>query len=120
MNTFKRYAVVQQKACVACGSCADVCSRGAISVQHGCFAQVDVTHCVGCGLCARECPLEWTSTAPVSPWVVQFSFKLYSLMLTSEIIAIPAMIWFRPRAWCTFCTIGTLTQEICKIRNRKG
>lgn len=48
--------------------------------------------CVGCGLCARECPLEWTSTAPVSPWVVQFSFKLYSLMLTSEIMAILAMI----------------------------
>ena len=77
---------------MACGSCADVCPRGAISVHHGCFAQVDVTHCVGCGLCARECPLEWTSTAPVSPWVVQFSFKLYSLMLTSEIIAILAMI----------------------------
>ena len=28
----------------------------------------------------------------VSPWGVQFSFKLYSLMLTSEIIAILAMI----------------------------
>lgn len=56
----------------------------------------------------------------VSPWVVQFSFKLYSLILTSEIIAIPAMIWFRPRAWCTFCPMGTLTQGICKFRNRKG
>lgn len=56
----------------------------------------------------------------VSPWVVQFSFKLYSLMLTSEIMAILAMIWFRPRAWCTFCPMGTLTQGICKFRNRKG
>lgn len=56
MSTIKRYAVVQQKACVACGSCADVCPRGAISVWYGCFARVDVTRCVGCGLCARECP----------------------------------------------------------------
>ncbi len=65
-------------------------------------------------------PWEWTSTAAVSPWVVQFSFKLYSLMLTSEIIAIVAMLWFRPRAWCTFCPMGTLTQGICKLRNKKG
>lgn len=90
----------------ACGSCADVCPRGAISVQHGCFAQVDVMRCVGCGLCARECPLEWTITAPGSPWVVQFSFKLYSLMLTSEIIAILAMIWFRPRHSVPFVPWG--------------
>lgn len=56
MSTIKRYAVVRQAGCVACGSCADVCPRGAISVWHGCFARVDVTRCVGCGRCARECP----------------------------------------------------------------
>ncbi|MBP7249798.1 MAG: 4Fe-4S binding protein [Selenomonas sp.] len=63
-----------------------------------------------------ELPRVQTYPAAVPPWVAQFSFGLYSLMLTSEIIAIGAMLWFRPRAWCAFCPMGTLTQGICKLR----
>ena len=52
----KRLAVVQQDACVACGTCADVCPRGAVTIWHGSHAVVDAALCVGCGKCARECP----------------------------------------------------------------
>lgn len=51
-----------------------------------------------------------------TPWVAAFAFKLYSFMLTSEIIAIFAMLFFKPRSWCVFCPMGTLTQLICKSK----
>ncbi len=52
----KRQAVVQTAACVACGTCVDVCPRGALTIYRGSFAQVDASRCVGCGRCVRECP----------------------------------------------------------------
>lgn len=51
-----RHAVVQRNSCVACGSCVDVCPRGAMSIYAGSYAQVDDDICVGCGTCAKECP----------------------------------------------------------------
>ncbi|MBR1535481.1 MAG: 4Fe-4S binding protein [Treponema sp.] len=52
----KKYALVDEKRCVACGACANVCPRGAISVLYGCFARAESEICLGCGLCARTCP----------------------------------------------------------------
>ena len=52
----KRYAVVEESRCVACGACENVCPRGAIRVKKGCFAKVDKDKCVGCLLCAKTCP----------------------------------------------------------------
>lgn len=52
----KRKARVPQEKCASCGSCLEVCPRGAISIFYGCYAQVDTSLCVGCGLCSRECP----------------------------------------------------------------
>ncbi|BAL85069.1 putative ferredoxin (plasmid) [Selenomonas ruminantium subsp. lactilytica TAM6421] len=52
----KRHAVVQAADCVACGTCVDVCPRGAVQIIRGCYAQVEAGLCVGCGRCARECP----------------------------------------------------------------
>ena len=46
--------------------------------------------------------------------MASFAFQLYSLMLTSEIIALATMLWFRPRSWCVYCPMGTLTQLVCK------
>lgn len=42
--------------CVACGCCVKVCPLGAISIDRGIRAVVDLERCVGCGKCARECP----------------------------------------------------------------
>ena len=68
-------------------------------------------------LWAFQLPWHWTYTATVAPWKAQFAFGLYSLMMTSEVIALAAMLWFKPRAWCVFCPMGTLTQTICKIKS---
>lgn len=39
--------------------------------------------------------------------------------LTSLLIGLIVMIFFKPRTWCAFCPMGTMTQAICKLRNRK-
>lgn len=66
-------------------------------------------------------PWHWAySQNLVSPWIAQFSYGFYSLMLTSTIIGIIVMILYKPRSWCTFCPMGTMTQTICKIKNRKA
>lgn len=65
-------------------------------------------------------PWGWTYTAGTVPdWAAQFSFGFYSLMLTSVLIGLIVMMLFRPRTWCSFCPMGTMTQGICRIRNRK-
>ena len=46
----------------------------------------------------------------------QFAFGFYSLMLTSTIIGLVVMVLYKPRTWCSFCPMGTMTQGICKIR----
>ena len=35
-------------------------------------------------------------------------------MLTSTILGLVAMALFKPRTWCTFCPMGSMTQLICK------
>jgi len=52
----KRIAVPDASACAACGSCMDVCPRGAIRVFRGSYAVVDDARCVGCGRCSSVCP----------------------------------------------------------------
>ncbi len=52
----KRYAWADRSRCVACGACAKVCPKKAISVWKGCYARVTEETCVGCGLCAKTCP----------------------------------------------------------------
>lgn len=52
----KKYAEVDKKFCVGCGSCIKVCPKGAVSVPRGIWAEIDLDKCVGCGLCAKTCP----------------------------------------------------------------
>jgi hypothetical protein len=65
-------------------------------------------------------PWKWAYTVQSVPeWVTQYSYGFYSLMLTSTLIGLIVMVLYRPRTWCTFCPMGTMTQSICKVRNRK-
>lgn len=73
--------------------------------------------------------LFWTFKVPwnwayevgiVSPWIAQFSFGFYSLMLTSTLIGIVVMILYKPRTWCVFCPMGTMTQTICQLREKNN
>lgn len=60
-------------------------------------------------------PWSWAYTDGIVPsWVAQFSFGFYSLMLTSTLIGLIVMVLYKPRTWCTFCPMGTMTQGICK------
>lgn len=66
-------------------------------------------------------PWSWTYTAGTVPdWIAKFAFGFYSLMLTSTLIGLIVMVLFKPRSWCTFCPMGTMTQTICKIKNKSN
>ena len=49
-------AFVEEKACVACGTCLVTCPLQAIHIANGCYAVIDSVRCVGCGLCSKACP----------------------------------------------------------------
>lgn len=66
-------------------------------------------------------PWGWTYTPGLVPdWVAQFGFGFYGLMLTSLIIGLVVMALYKPRSWCTFCPMGTMTQGICQLKQRKN
>ena len=64
-------------------------------------------------------PWDWTySVGTVPNWVAQFSFGFYSLMLTSTLIGLIVMRLYKPRSWCAFCPMGTMTQGICQLKQK--
>lgn len=54
----RKLAEVERTLCVACGCCAKVCPRDAVSVLQGIYAKIDKTACIGCGKCAKTCPAD--------------------------------------------------------------
>jgi len=64
-------------------------------------------------------PWEWAGVSMVSTWVAQFAFGFFGVMLTSTVLGITTMILFRPRSWCVYCPMGTMTQGICHIKRGK-
>ena len=49
-------------------------------------------------------------------WMQQFGYGFYSVMLTSTILGLITMLLYKPRSWCVYCPMGTMTQTICKLR----
>jgi len=37
-------------------------------------------------------------------------------MLTSTILGLITMVLFKPRSWCVYCPMGTITQLISKVK----
>jgi len=66
-------------------------------------------------LWAFRLPWHWTNTAIVSPWIAQYAFGFYGVMLTSTVLGLTSMALFKPRSWCVYCPMGTMTQGICKL-----
>ena len=62
-------------------------------------------------------PWHWAYHGGVSPWIAQFAFGFYSVMLTSTVLGLVTMALFKPRSWCVYCPMGTMTQLICKAKN---
>ena len=53
------------------------------------------------------------------PGTAQFAFGFYSVMLTSTLLGLVTMVLFKPRSWCVYCPMGTMTQLICKAKAGK-
>ena len=53
------------------------------------------------------------------PGVAQFAFGFYSVMLTSTVLGLITMVLFKPRSWCVYCPMGTMTQLICKAKSKE-
>lgn len=93
-------------------------------------AFVNEDDCVACG-CERPWSGGNTSGTFKLPWhwayhgtvfhqgVAQFAFGFYSVMLTSTVLGLVTMVLFKPRSWCVYCPMGTMTQLICKAKNRE-
>lgn len=64
-------------------------------------------------------PWEWASVDMVSPWIAQFAFGFFSVMMTSTLLGLITMVFFRPRSWCVYCPMGTMTQGICILKHIK-
>ncbi len=62
-------------------------------------------------------PWNWINVSYVSPYIAQFAFGFYSMMLTSTILGIVTLLLFRPRSWCVYCPMGTMTQGICQLKS---
>lgn len=65
-------------------------------------------------------PWNWANTSFVPQWVAQFAFGFYSVMLTSTILGLVTMILFKPRSWCVYCPMGTMTHGISSIKYNKN
>ena len=52
--------------------------------------------------------------------VAQFAFGFYGVMLTSTVLGLITMVLFKPRSWCVYCPMGTMTQLICRAKNGKS
>ena len=65
-------------------------------------------------------PWDWAYHGTLfHPGVAQFTFGFYSVMLTSTVLGVATMILFKPRSWCVYCPMGTMTQLICKAKSPK-
>ena len=62
-------------------------------------------------------PWDWTNTSLAAPWAAQFAFGFYGVMLNSTALGLATMIILKPRSWCVYCPMGTMTQGICKIKH---
>lgn len=70
-------------------------------------------------LWSLKLPWHWAYPHSVTPWVAQFAFGFYGVMLTSTVLGLALMLLYKPRAWCVCCPMGTMTQGICRLKHRK-
>lgn len=59
----------------------------------------------------------WAYGGGAEPWAAQFAFGFYGIMLTSTLLGVLTMLFYRPRSWCVYCPMGTMTQMICRVKN---
>lgn len=56
-NTIREFPVINNDLCVGCGSCVDICPKGAIQVIDG-IAVINRDKCKKCRICVNACPVD--------------------------------------------------------------
>ncbi|MEZ5005237.1 MAG: 4Fe-4S binding protein [Bacteroides graminisolvens] len=51
------FPVVNKDLCTGCGTCVDICPKGAIDIIDG-VAVIDNSKCKKCRLCIQACPMD--------------------------------------------------------------
>ena len=64
-------------------------------------------------------PWGWSDVSMISLGIAQFAFGFFGVMLTATTLGLITMFIFKPRSWCVYCPMGTMTQGICHIKNRR-
>ena len=64
-------------------------------------------------------PWHWAYSGNATPWMAQFAFGFYSIMMTSTVLGILSLLLWKPRSWCVYCPMGTMTQTICQIKHNE-
>jgi len=55
--------------------------------------------------------INWTG---ISPALLHFSYRMYSIMLSSTILGVIFALLYKPRTWCTVCPVNTMTGRMLK------
>lgn len=62
-------------------------------------------------------PWGFADVSGVPAAAAQFAYGFYSVMLTSTILGLITMLLYKPRSWCVYCPMGTMTQGICRLKH---
>lgn len=62
-------------------------------------------------------PWNVTDITSVAPWIAQYAYGFFSVMVTSTVLGVITMVLFKPRSWCVYCPMGTMTQGICQLKH---
>ncbi|WP_409968087.1 4Fe-4S binding protein [Bengtsoniella intestinalis] len=64
-------------------------------------------------------PWGYPDVSMVRPWIAQYAYGFYSVMVTSTILGMVTMALSKPRGFCVYCPMGTMTQGICKLKHKE-
>ena len=68
------------------------------------------------GLSRRKDVPAWMRSKYFRYGFLVFFFAMFFVMLTSTVLGLVTMVLFKPRSWCVYCPMGTMTQLICKAK----
>jgi len=45
-------------------------------------------------------------------WVIHFSYRIYSVMLSSTLLGLLGALLYKPRSWCSVCPVNTMSSSL--------